>query len=93
MIKEAWEAQKEIRDVMIFLNTHGVSSGYAAKIFKTYGKQAIKVLKENPFRLAMDIFGIGFTTADKIAQKLGFSKNSKTQTGSRYNLYPSPACR
>lgn len=77
MIQDAWEAQKEIRHVMIFLNTHGVSSGYAAKIFKTYGKKAIKVLKENPFRLAMDIFGIGFTTADKIAQQLGFSKNSK----------------
>jgi len=77
MIKEAWEAQKEIRDVMIFLQTHGVSSGYAAKIFKEYGKQAIGILKENPFRLAMDIFGIGFVTADNIAQKLGFSKDSK----------------
>ncbi|MBW2220486.1 MAG: ATP-dependent RecD-like DNA helicase, partial [Deltaproteobacteria bacterium] len=77
MIKEAWEAQKEIRDVIIFLQTHGVSSGYAAKIFKEYGKQSIRVLKENPFRLAMDIFGIGFVTADNIAQKLGFSKDSK----------------
>jgi len=77
MIRSAWESQKDIRDVMIFLNTHGISSGYASKIFKVYGKHAVKILKENPFRLATDIFGIGFTTADKIAKQLGFSKNSK----------------
>ena len=77
MIKTAWEDQKEIREVMLFLQTHGVSSGYATKIFKQYGDQSIDVVKENPYRLATDIFGVGFVTADSIAEKLGFSKNSK----------------
>lgn len=76
MIRKAWEDQKEIRAVMIFLQSHGVSSGYAAKIFKQYGNDAIKVVQENPYRLARDIFGIGFITADKIAEKLGFAKDS-----------------
>lgn len=77
MIRTAWEDQKEIREVMLFLQTHGVSSGYATKIFKQYGDQSIDVVKENPYRLATDIFGVGFVTADGIAEKLGFSKNSK----------------
>jgi len=76
MIKKAWEDQREIRAVMIFLQSHGVSSGYAAKIFKKYGNEAIKIVQENPYRLATDIFGIGFITADKIAEKLGFAKDS-----------------
>jgi len=61
---------------MLFLQSHGVSSGYAAKIFKQYGQQAISVVQENPYRLAMDIFGIGFVTADRIAGQLGFPKDS-----------------
>ncbi len=77
MITEAWAAQSEIRDVMLFLQSHGVSSGYAAKIFKQYGNQSIAVVKQNPYRLATDIFGIGFQTADRIAGKLGFDKNSR----------------
>jgi len=77
MIKQAWEDQKEIRDVMIFLQTHGVGSGYATKIFKQYGNRSIMVVKENPYRLATDIFGIGFLTADRIAEKLGFSRDSE----------------
>jgi len=76
MIRKAWEEQKEIRAVMIFLQSHGVSSGYAARIFKQYGNDAIKVVQENPYRLATDIFGIGFLTADKIAEKLGFARDS-----------------
>ena len=76
MIKKAWDEQKEIRSVMIFLQSHGVGSGYATKIFKTYGDNSISVVKSNPFRLASDIFGIGFLTADKISEKLGFPKNS-----------------
>jgi exodeoxyribonuclease V alpha subunit len=76
MIKKAWEEQKEIRAVMIFLQSHGVSSGYAAKIFKQYGNDSIKIVQDNPYRLATDIFGIGFLTADKIAGKLGFAKDS-----------------
>ncbi|HBH87027.1 MAG TPA: ATP-dependent RecD-like DNA helicase [Syntrophaceae bacterium] len=76
MIKKAWEEQKEIRAVMIFLQSHGVSSGYAAKIFKQYGNDAITIVQDNPYRLATDIFGIGFLTADRIAEKLGFAKDS-----------------
>ena len=77
MIRNAWVEQKEIREVMVFLQGHGVSSGYAAKIFKQYGNQSIDVVKNNPYRLAMDIFGIGFVTADKIATNLGFTKDSE----------------
>jgi exodeoxyribonuclease V alpha subunit len=77
LVKKAWDDQKEIREVMLFLQTHGVSSGYATKIFKHYGTRSIEVVKENPYRLATDIFGIGFITADSIADKLGFAKNSE----------------
>ncbi len=77
MIERAWEEQKEIREVMLFLQSHGVSSGYATKIFKHYGRQSIEVVQENPYRLAADIFGIGFVTADQIALKLGLTKDSE----------------
>jgi exodeoxyribonuclease V alpha subunit len=77
MIGKAWDEQREIREVMLFLQTHGVSSGYATKIFKQYGSRSIEVVKRNPYRLATDIFGIGFITADNIAEKLGFDKNSE----------------
>jgi len=77
MIRRAWAEQKEIRDVMVFLQSHGVSSGYATKIFKQYGDQSIEVVKGNPYRLATDIFGIGFITADRIAQNLGFARDSE----------------
>lgn len=60
LIKEAWDEQKEIRSVMIFLQSHGVSSVYASKIYKKYGKESIEVVTENPYRLAHDIWGIGF---------------------------------
>ena len=89
MIKKAWEDQKEIREVMIFLQAHGVGSGYATKIFKQYGNRSIKIVKENPYRLATDIFGIGFLTADRIAEKLGFSKDSelRAEAGILYVLH------
>jgi exodeoxyribonuclease V alpha subunit len=89
MIKKAWADQKEIREVMVFLQSHGVSSGYATKIFKQYGNESIKVVKENPYRLATDIFGIGFITADKIAEKLGFGKESelRAEAGILYVLH------
>jgi exodeoxyribonuclease V alpha subunit len=77
MIRQAWAAQKEIREVMVFLQGHGVSSGYATRIFKHYKDQSIEIVKANPYRLATDIFGIGFLTADKIAEKLGIAKNSE----------------
>ena len=77
MIKRAWDEQKEIREVMLFLQTHGVSGAYAPKIFKHYGSKSIEVVRTNPYRLATDIFGIGFVTADRIAEKLGFAKDSE----------------
>ena len=89
MIAEAWDAQREIRDVMLFLQSHGVSSGYATKIFKQYGNRSIAVVKQNPYRLAADIFGIGFVTADQIAAKLGIAKNAamRVEAGILYVLY------
>lgn len=89
MISKAWDDQKEIRDVMLFLQGHGVSSGYATKIFKQYGNRSIQVVKKNPYRLATDIFGIGFVTADHIAAKLGFDKNSelRAEAGILYVLH------
>lgn len=76
MIKKAWQEQKEIKNVMLFLQSHGVSTAYAVKIFKTYGNESIEIVKANPYRLADDIWGIGFKTADKIARKMGFDQNS-----------------
>ena len=75
-IKEAWTAQKSVRDIMIFLQGHGIGSAHAAKIYKQYGETAIAVVRENPYRLARDITGIGFRTADGIAAKLGITKDS-----------------
>jgi exodeoxyribonuclease V alpha subunit len=77
MIKKAWDEQREIRSIMIFLQSHGVSSGYSAKIYKQYGNESIQIVKENPYRLATDVFGIGFVTADKIAQNIGFARDSE----------------
>ncbi|MBI4572412.1 MAG: ATP-dependent RecD-like DNA helicase [candidate division NC10 bacterium] len=75
-ITAAWAEQKEIREVMLFLQGHGVSSAYAVKIFKAYGQAAIATVRANPYRLARDIYGIGFKTADRIAQNLGIPKDS-----------------
>jgi exodeoxyribonuclease V alpha subunit len=89
MIQNAWDEQKEIRDVMLFLQSHGVSSGYATKIFKQYKNRSIAVVTENPYRLAMDIFGIGFVIADSIAEKLGVPKDSplRVEAGILYVLH------
>lgn len=89
MIKKAWEEQKEIRNVMLFLQSHNVSSGYATKIFRQYGSKSIEIVKDNPYRLAMDIFGIGFITADKIAENIGFKKDSekRVEAGILYVLH------
>lgn len=76
MIEKAWSEQKEIREVMIFLQSHGIGTGWATKIFKRYGRDAIAVINQNPYRLATEIFGIGFLTADKIAQRMGFEKSA-----------------
>jgi exodeoxyribonuclease V alpha subunit len=89
MITKAWEEQKEIKEIMIFLQGHGVSAGYSAKIYKQYGNRSIEVVKENPYRLARDIHGIGFITADKIAQNVGIDPNSliRAKAGAIYVLY------
>ncbi len=88
MIGSAWQTQKEIRDVMVFLQGNGVSPAYAVKIFKQYGKEAVPVVRENPYRLAEDVFGIGFITADRIAEKLGIAKESplRARAGIQYIL-------
>jgi len=88
MIERAWKEQKEIREVMIFLQENGVSPAYATKIFKRYGWDSIAVVSKNPYRLATDIFGIGFLTADKIARKMGFEKSApvRAEAGVLYVL-------
>ena len=88
IIKEAWEAQREIKNVMLFLQSHDVSTAHAAKIYKTYGNDAIPIVTENPYQLADDIYGIGFVTADTIAQKLGMEKDApqRVQAGIKYVL-------
>lgn len=68
----SWKESRGMRDLMLFLQPHGISNAYAARIFKAYGGQATNVVSQNPYRLAMDIRGIGFLTADAIAAKLGF---------------------
>ncbi|MBI4531040.1 MAG: ATP-dependent RecD-like DNA helicase [Candidatus Latescibacteria bacterium] len=77
MIKRAWAEQKEIKDVMLFLSSHDVSTTYATKIWKEYGQRSIELVRENPYRLATDIWGIGFLTADRIARKLGIDPHSE----------------
>ncbi len=78
-IKQAWDEQKEIREIMIFLQGCGVGCANAVKIYKEYGNSSIAILKENPYKMAMDISGIGFKTADSIAQKMGIPFNSKVR--------------
>jgi len=75
-IHEAWLEQREMRGVMLFLQSYGIGTGYALRVFRHYGSASVQVLQENPYRLAVDIFGIGFVTADKIAFSMGFSKES-----------------
>lgn len=88
MIAESWERQKEIKNIMLFLQEHQVSASYAAKIYKQYGNDSIAVMKENPYKLADDIWGIGFKTADQIAKKLGFGSETyvRLRSGLMYTL-------
>lgn len=87
-IKKSWYEQKEIKNIMLFLQGHEVSTSHATKIFKTYGSESIKIVQENPYRLADDIWGIGFKTADMIAQKLGIGKEKfiRLRSGILYTL-------
>lgn len=75
-IIESWAAQHEVRNIMLFLQGHGISATYANKIYRTYGDRAIEMVTENPYRLAQDVFGIGFKLADGIACKLGFHRDT-----------------
>src|SRR6476660_3904010 len=75
-ITDAWAEQKVVRDIMVFLHEHGVGTARAVRIYKTYGADAVQVMTENPYRLARDIRGIGFKTADAIAMKLGIEKSA-----------------
>ncbi|MFV9566925.1 SF1B family DNA helicase RecD2 [Thermoanaerobacter mathranii] len=87
-ICEAYEMQKGIKEVMVFLQGYGISTAMAIKIYKEYGNNAIEIIKQNPYRLADDIFGIGFKTADKIAENLGVDPHSlyRISSGTRYVL-------
>lgn len=87
-IAESWEKQKDIKNVMLFLQGYGVSTAYAAKIYRQYGKESIDTVKNNPYKLADDIWGIGFKTADGIAAKMGYEKNDlrRCKSGITYTL-------
>jgi len=87
-ILAAWAEQKAVREIMVFLHSHGVGTARAVRIFKTYGSDAIQVMTENPYRLARDIRGIGFKTADAIAMKLGIEKTAmiRVRAGISYAL-------
>jgi exodeoxyribonuclease V alpha subunit len=88
MITAAWEEQKEVRAIMLFLQGHGVSPTYAVKIYRTYKERSIEVVEQNPYQLATDIWGIGFKSADKIAQNIGIAPDSaeRLQAGLIYVL-------
>ena len=87
-LQSAWAEQKVVRDVMVFLQTHGVGTGRAVRIYKTYGDQAVNLVQDNPYRLALDIHGIGFKTADALAQRLGIEKHAliRARAGVRHVL-------
>ncbi len=87
-IRDSWEKQKDIKEVMLFLQGHGVSTAFAAKIYRKYEKESIAKVKENPYQLADDIWGIGFKTADSIASKMGYEKNDsrRCRSGILYAL-------
>ncbi len=84
----SWQEQKEVKNIMLFLQSHDVSTTHASKIYKTYGDQSLEVVRENPYRLADDIWGIGFRTADSIAEKLGFGHEQyeRLRSGLMYTM-------
>ena len=78
-IARAWKEHQHIREVMMFLQSHGISTLFAVKIFKTYGQEAIRLVEENPYRLAQDIYGIGFLSADRVALSMGTAQDASTR--------------
>src|SRR5262245_49692464 len=99
-IRKSWEEQRESRKIMLFLQSYGIGTARAVRIYKTYGDQAIELIKANPYRLSSDIWGIGFATADELALKLGIPRDSpfraqaavrhvlEEQTGNGHVGYP-----
>jgi len=87
-IKQSWQEQKEVKNIMLFLQSHNVSTAHATRIYKTYGDKSLDVVRENPYKLADDIWGIGFRTADTIAEKLGFERDRfvRLRSGILYTL-------
>ncbi len=87
-IVKGWAAHRGVRELMIFLQPHDITANYAIRIYKHYGVGALEIIKENPYRMAMDIRGIGFLSADKAAQKLGFTKDNplRAEAGLLYTL-------
>jgi len=88
VIRDTWSAQREVRKVMVFLQGYGVSPAFAARIFKRYGVAAVALLRENPYRLAFDVWGIGFLSADKLAAALGIGREApaRIEAGVRHVL-------
>ena len=88
MITKAMEQTREVKNIMVFLQEHNVSTAFGYRIFKVYGDRSISVIKENPYKLADDVWGIGFKTADQIASKLGMEKESfdRLRAGMFYTL-------
>ena len=88
LIRAAWAEQKAIQEVMLFLQSHNVSTSHAVRIYKAYGDASIDVVRSNPYRLAQEVYGIGFLTADKIARELGLAPDSpqRVQAGIAYTL-------
>lgn len=78
-IREAWREHRAVRDVMLFLQEHGISTLYAVRIYKQYGDQSIAIVRSNPYRLAQDFYGIGFFTADRVALSLGLALDSEVR--------------
>jgi len=87
-IRESWRQQKAVRDIMVFLQSHGLGTAHAVRIYKTYGDRALDFVKANPYRIADDVWGIGFQTADQLALKLGFDRQSipRAQAALRFVL-------
>ncbi len=87
-IRDAWAEQRTVRKIMLFLHSHGVSTSRAFRIFKTYGENAIELVSADPYRLARDIWGIGFKTADQIAERMGIERDSilRAKAGVEYVL-------
>jgi exodeoxyribonuclease V alpha subunit len=88
LIRESWQEQKAVRRIMLFLQSHGLGAARAVRIYKTYGDQAVEVVRENPYRLATDIWGVGFQTADALGERLGIDRAApqRARAAVRYAL-------